>query len=195
MVSELTWKLLKRSGGAILATVTSVDKAPDKLLANAFEYEKRFRKDLDALGPFVRIDLVINSHGGYVASALGLVSVLTEVLKTRSVRILIEQAGSAASLVAFGPGVPVSITPGGSIYLHMPKTERWGRTGGSWKLLEKLQKSSAVKYMSETYANAAGVKRKQALAWMEAGTRFNASEAVAARFCVKAISRAEWEAA
>lgn len=190
MVGELKWQLLKRPGGVLQAIVTSVDKEPRQLLRDAWAYSKKFKRELDAVGPFTRLDLIINSHGGAVNSAYGMTRAALDC--KRPIRVLIDgDCGSAASFVAYGVGVPVQITQMGSIYIHMPKSYNAKRDG---QLMEILSKMNTVNYMISIYRACLHWRRKDVRQMIKDSRRFKPQEAVNVGLCTEVTTRQIWEA-
>lgn len=181
MPKELKWSLLKRPGGVVQATVTSVEKPPDKLLKNAYEYESRFRKELAAVYPFTRLDLIIDSNGGAVSSACGISAAV--LAAKRPVRVLIDgECGSAATLVAYGTGGKVYITPRSHIMIHMPKVVVCKRSGGIWSFFDKIGKTSTINYMLCLYRHKTRRPKAELRKMLRESRRFSSTEAVMMNF-------------
>lgn len=194
MPKELRFSLLKKPGDVLQAYVTSVDVPPDKLLRNAYEYESRFRAELDQAGPFQRLDMIVNSPGGSIASASGMTAAVAEAVKRygAKIRVLISgECSSAATLLIYElpfKALPVYITPGSHIMIHMPKTERWTKSGGSWSLLAKAAKAATVSTMISVYRARTRRTRQEIRGIMESGKTFSPGEAVAYGLCDEVLS-------
>ena len=178
MQKELKWTLLKRPGGVLSAMVTSVEKPPDKFLKNAIEYESRFRKELEAAAPFDRINLIIDSPGGSVASAEGMSAAV--LARKCPIRILIDgRCYSAATIVAYGTAAPVCITSGSRIMFHMPRVLGCKKLGGVWTVVYQWTKLATVNYMLSIYrSKSKQLSRPELKKMMETGAYMSADEAI-----------------
>lgn len=186
MPKELKLSILKHPGGVALGMITSVEKPPDKLLKDAYGYEKKNREILKAAEPFDRLDLVIDSSGGYVASAAGMAAAIEEAVKgkNRSIRILIDgQCSSAATMIAYGlpfKGIPVYITPRSHILVHLPKSGVYEKTGSDWKYLQRMAKLVTTNHLIAIYKDRTRRPRAEIRQWMKDSKTFTAGEAVMA---------------
>ena len=192
MLSVLKLSCMKRPGSVVQAKLTSVEIKPNQT-RTAYEYAKMYRDTLMSLMPFVRLDMIIDCHGGLTESACGLLDVLEEL--DRPIRVLIDgRCGSAATLIAFGAVIKdAAITPGSSVYVHMPTIGQYRREGGVWNVIRKLGTMSSYHLFAGTYA--ARSKQPKALwkKYMQDGTTFKAQEAVDIGLCSRIIPRWEWE--
>ena len=192
MFSELQWKVRKIKDGYIRITVNTGQKPPDKIM-NSYGYEARFRKDLKRYGKIDRIDLIINSPGGAVASAYGMLAALYDLKKCHGRVLIDDYAGSAATIVAFGCKAPVFIVPGGRIMVHMPKAVMTAGKGGIWATYERLAKRSAVNMIAAIYRGKCKKKRKEILEWMENNRLMKDWECMEEGLCDGIMTRAEFE--
>ena len=192
MFSELQWTIRKVGDGYIRITVNTGQKPPDKIM-NSYGYEARFRKDLKKYGKIERIDLIINSPGGAIDSAYGMLAALYDLKKCKG-RVLIDNyAGSAATIVAFGCKAPAYIVPGGRIMVHMPKSAVFAGRGGIWTTYQKLAKRSAVNMIAAIYRGKCKKKRKEILEWMEYNRTMKDWETIEEGLCDGIMTRAEFE--
>lgn len=183
---------MKRPGGAVQAKVTSIEIRPTQS-KTAYEYAKKYREMFRSLMPFTRLDLIIDSNGGLTESACGLLDVLEEL--DRPIRVLIDgRCSSCATLVAFGAVVrEACITPGSSVYVHMPKVAQYRREGGVWTVMRKLGSMSSYHLFAGTYAARSKQPKKVWKQYMQDGTTFKAQEAVDIGLCARITQRWEWE--
>lgn len=193
-VGVLKWTLLMQPGMILRVFITSVSKTPDKLLNNAREYEKRFMKELEYISDVNRVDVYIDSHGGVVNSALGMLSALYKHFGSVPCRVLIDgECGSAATIVAFGVNGPVYITPRSQVYLHMPKMLSCMRRGGIWNITEAIGKNNTLQIMLAAYRSKTKQPRHLIRKWIRDSRRFNAKEACEAGFCDSVMTRGDFE--
>jgi len=179
MVSELRWSIFQIKEGHIRIIINSGERPPDKL-ANSYTYENRFRKSLQKYGEIKKIDLIINSPGGVIDSAFGILAGLYDLKKCNG-RVLIDNyAGSAATVVAFGCKAPVYIVPTGRIKVHLPKAMVMANKGGIWTTYQKLSKLSTVNMITAVYRGKCHKKRSEIRKWMEESRCFTALEAMEA---------------
>lgn len=192
MYSDLTWTLTKRPGGILLCEVRSRPRRADQLL-DGHAYARLYAAQLAAFVPFVRVDVVISSLGGAVDSALGMAKALLSC--RRPVRILLDGAcASAATIVAFSFRRPVSVTPGASISLHMPRIGGSTPRGFWWDKLAGMRRAEITRYMALLYGHAARRSRREMLSWMQTGKFLSAREALESGLAGEIISRSAWEA-
>lgn len=193
MPSVLKLSLMKKPGGVVQGRIISVSIKPDQV-QNAYDYAKLYRAQLEALVPFVRLDLIIDSHGGLTESALGMLDVLEGL--DRPIRVLIDgQCSSAATLIAFGAVVgEVCITPGSSVYVHLPKIGQYKREGGVWTVMRKLGTMSSLHLFAGTYAARSRQSKQVWKRYMEEGATFRAQEAISVGLCDRIMDRWIWEA-
>ena len=192
IVSELGWTITRVKEGYIRINVISREKPPDKLL-NSYQYENRFRKELEKYKPIERIDLIVNSPGGVVDSAFGMLAALYDRKKCKG-RVLIDGwCGSAATLVAFGCKAPVFITPTAKVKTHLPKAMVMANKGGVWNSYQKLAKLSTVNMITAVYRGKCKKKRSEIRKWMEEEKCFSSAEAIEAGLCDYLMTRSEFE--
>lgn len=184
----LKWSLLKSPGGVLQATVNSVS-VPLKSIADSRTYMRKFSEDLKVMGSFDRIDLLIDSVGGSVASAFGMqAAVMTA---NKPVRVLIQgSCCSAATIVAFGTAPKtVCITHSGRIMFHMPRVEGYKNKGGVWSLIYSFTRLETVKSMVTLYrTQSKRFSRAELKQMMSEGRVLNPQEAVETGFADKIVT-------
>lgn len=200
MAIELGWNLsrLTRNGKTILKiSIYSKEVPPNKAFnRNAISYETKFRKHLKKAGEYDAVEIYINSGGGAIDSAYGMVQALYSIKKGTPGRILIDNyCGSAATLVLCGLKCPAYIVPGGRIMTHMPRVHEFKKAGGVWSIYEKFAGMLAVNNIIAFYRSRTKRKysRKEIRAWMERSRRFTPDEAVEAGMVDGIMTRAEFE--
>lgn len=196
MPSILKLSLKKLPGGVLQGRITSVPVSDPKAVKTGPEYAKMYRAALDQLMPIVRLDLIIDSPGGAVESAIGLADALDAI--DRPIRVLIAgRCCSGATLpVYYCDNVEsVSITPTGSIMVHMPKIERYSRKRGStiWNVVERMGNASTAHLFIGAYAARTKQHKRTIREWMENGTTFSPEQAVAAGLADRIVERHIWE--
>lgn len=192
MVSELRWSITQVRQGYIRIVVNSGEKPPNKLL-NSYQYEDRFKKDLEKYGKIEKIDLIIHSPGGVVDSAFGMLAALYNMKKCNG-RVLIDNyAGSAATIVAFALKAPVYIVPTGKIKVHMPKTMVMANKGGVWRNYQKLSKLSTVNMITAIYRGKCKKKRSEIRKWMREEKCFGALEAMENKLVDGVMTRTDFD--
>lgn len=190
MPSVLKLSMLRRPGGVVLGKLTSVPITP-KQVRNGYDYAKQYRDGLERLMPFTRLDLVIDSSGGLVESACGLLDALEDL--DRPVRVLIDGVCySAATLVAVC-AKETCITPGSRIMIHTPRLASYKKAEGIWSPVTKLGNLATARTFSQAYHDKTGQPRQLIKEWMKAERTFTAQEAVDAGFCDRIMNRWEWE--
>ncbi len=202
MMAELGWTITRMKNGGIRMTVESVSKPVEKLLINRREYFNRFMQNLKAAGEYGEIRIVINSTGGSLASACGMLQALGIAgAKGHKMSVLISgQCCSAATMLLKLP-FPVYITPTSSIYIHMPNNARYKKEkGGGFSMvsLKRMDKEAAVGAMEGAYihrckSNGKKKKRKEIRAMMEEGRRFTPEAAVEYGLADGIMTAAEFE--
>ena len=191
MVTVFKISLMKR-GNTLQCKVSSVGVRPEQV-QNGQDYERAFAEAFERHRPFSRLDVVIDSPGGAIESACGLLSAI-EALDV-PVNVLIDgQCGSAAGLVAFSNTWPVDITPNSRVTVHMPTAAGYRNEGGAWTLIRKLATQSSIHLLAGTYAARTKRRKKVCREWMEQGRTFTAEEAVENDLCRYILRRFEWEA-
>lgn len=194
-IGELKMTLRMQPGQLLRIYVTSVSKDPDMLMPNSYAYQKRYTEQLRAAGPFNSFQIYIDSHGGAVDSALGMLSTFTKELERIPGAFLIDgECGSAATLVAFGHAAKVFITPRSRVFVHAPKQLDCCKRGGIWTIFEKLGKSSTTHFMIATYRSRTKQPRRVIRQWIAEGVRFTPKEAVSLGFCQQVMSLTEFQA-
>ena len=76
MMAELGWTITRLKNGGIRLAVKSVSKPVEKLLLNRREYFNRFMQNLKVAEEYGEIRIVIDSTGGSLASACGMLQAL-----------------------------------------------------------------------------------------------------------------------
>lgn len=186
---EFKWSLLRRPGGILSAMVTSVDKPVEKLRKSGAEYEGIYRKELAAAEPYDRIDLIIDSAGGSVASADGMCAAILDTKKP--VRVLIDgRCMSAATMVAYGVDAKiVCITSRSHIMFHMPTVTGYKKMGGIWTALYQFIRAGTVNAMISIYrAKSKTFSRSQLKHMMESSATMTPAQAVVAGFADKIVT-------
>lgn len=200
-VAELGWEIRRMQNGGIRIKVTSTGKPIQKLKRNKREYMNKFINHLKAAEPYGDIWLHIDSTGGSLDSAMGMIAALGMAgWKKHKMRILIEgNCGSAATLLLSLPW-PVYITETSRIYIHMPSSSRYVKTNGDYKQKKVSTigfNSTAGMFVGE-YRRACkrnGKKhtKKEIKLLMEKGTSFSPKEAVEFGFCEGIKNRWEFD--
>lgn len=209
MVSEIgiRMKKIRRAEGTVLQMeVVTVDRMPKQLLANQKEYQRKFDGLLAGAGDFDRLDILIDSPGGNIASGMGLMGAVVLNLRRRwrkweeHVRILVEKQCSSAATLMLGIAAPVYITPGGRIYIHASRKMTYRGKGQNWKLVSNSPGSRQGRAMMErTYKfrirNMSRKKwnKKQVRGWIDEGKWFDSEEAVAVGFAGAVMGRDDFE--
>ena len=198
MATELGWNLSRVTRGkrvTLKISIYSKDIPPEKALQNAISYETKFAKHLKRAGEYDDVEIYINSGGGAIDSAYGMVQALYGIKKPG--RILVDNyAGSAATLVLCGMKCMAYMVPGGRIKVHMPSRQIFkGKRGGPWTVYQKFAGALAVNNMLAFYRSRTKRKhsRKDIRGWMEAGKSFTPEEAVAAGLIDGIMTRTEFE--
>lgn len=196
---EMRMGIWKRSDGKIRVMVTSENKQGGVVL-NRRQYWEKFANHLKNAKPFDRMDIIINSTGGMVDSAIGMVMAL-EMIK-KPTRILIEgNCGSAATLL-LEMSCPVYMTENSAIYTHRPSRQRFqiNKKTGEEKIvntesygMRRMKMYFRETYMIRTKRNKKKHKRKEIKQWIEEGRRFTAKEAVEAGMADGLMSRVDFE--
>ena len=191
-MSELKWELRKRKDGRLRIYITSVEKPIEQMKGNAQQYRDRFVKHLEAAGEYAGVDVIINSRGGSVASAMGMTSALETISKPG--RFLIDgTCGSAATLIPCSLKGEVYITPSSSYFIHRARVVKYHREGGFWKTIGNMQNDAVDRLLRAAYRSRTKKKRKIIRTWMEEGTRFTPQEAVDVGLCNGIMTRAEFD--
>lgn len=179
----LKLSLRKAPGGVVRGYVTSVPVKAEQLLS-AGGYERRFRAQLADCLPCDRLDLVIDSAGGALASAEALTKAIADLAKC-PVRVLIDgQCASAATLVAMAADKgQLMITPRSSVFVHEPKAYGIERVGGALRLYQKVGRVVAVSTLVTVYRSRLKWPRREIRKMIHGSRRFTAAEAVEAGFC------------
>lgn len=156
------------------------------------DYRDKYLKHLRAAGNDYQSALIlVDSHGGSVDSAYGLLAALQEVLVSRiSVTVLITGTCGSAATMILGCSWPVYIRPTARIYIHSSRRvifrrrgsewEETGRRAGSrwtWAVLYDIYKNRIRKWSKKK------IPRRQIKSWMNAGKWFSAEEAVEVGLC------------
>ena len=190
-VSELKMEIRKVGPARAVCTITSIDKDMRQVLKQPRDYYQKYREQIRAAGEIREVDVIINSPGGAVASAMGLTYALQDIPEGR---ILINGfCGSAATLIAFGTSDRVYITPDSRVYIHMPIRKVATRKDGKWTLPERIAKASTTNILLTAYRGKTHRRRHELRKWMEEGKRMTAQEAVELGFCDRIMTRAEFE--
>lgn len=181
-MNELKLALFKRPGGVLQGVITSVDKPLDHSL-NGLEYEQKFRRMLEAFSPYARLDLIITSNGGVVASAFGLMQAVLKM--KRPTRVLVDgRCDSAASLLlCVADEHQVMITPNSSIFIHMPRRIARKKVAGIWKFFAMQNDLATVNMMISAYRARLHWSRRAIRQMMTETRRFSAKEAVDCGLC------------
>lgn len=201
-MAELGWTMTRRKDGGIRVKVASVSKPVEKLLGNRREYYNKFMRHLKAAGEYTDIWIQIDSTGGSLASACGMLQALgMSGAKGHKMRVLIHgRCDSAATMLLKLPW-PVYITPTSGIYIHMPSSARYKKEkGGGYSMIScrKMDREAAVGAMESAYihrckANGKKKKRREIRAMMEEGRRFTPAEAVEYGLADGIMTEAEFE--
>lgn len=199
MPSELKMELRKRSDGVLRAIITSVDKPIRQMLLNRREYYEKARAYLKKAGSFDQIWVEIDSQGGSIDSASGIVAALCQ--QTEPMRILIDGSCHSAATLFLELPAPVYMTERSSIYVHSPSRQRYQRQkDGSYKLVatEKFGMKIAKAYFVETFRLRTNrtkhkTRKKIIREWIENGQRWKADQALEAGLCDGVMTRTEFE--
>ena len=155
------------------------------------DYREKYLRHLRAAGnDYQSVLILVDSHGGSVDSAYGLLAALQEVLVSRiSVTVLITGTCGSAATMILGGSWPVYIRPTARIYIHSSRRvvfrrrgsewEETGRRAGSrwtWAVLYDIYKNRIRKWSKKK------IPRRQIKAWMD-GKWFSAEEAVEVGLC------------
>ena len=190
--SELKIRLRVKPNKVLECVIESVNIPKNKVLENAYTYKDKFMAQLEMLGEFERLDIIIDSRGGSLDSAWGLVDALYAM--PGKARVLIDgQCGSAATMIPAGIKGPVFITERSSVYIHGPQAAPNDRGGKIFALYQRFAKKWSTKMMVKFYRTRIKKPRKTIRQWMENGTRFSPKEAVEVGFCDGIMSRYEFE--
>ena len=202
MMAELGWQTTRMQNGGIRVKVTSVSKPVGKLLLNRREYYNKFIRHMKAAGEFKDIWSEVNSTGGRLASACGMVQALGVAgWKGHKMRVLINGRCDSAATMLLKLPFPVYITPTSSIFIHMPNNARYKKEkGGGFSMvsLKRMDKEAAVGAMEGAYihrckSNGKKKKRKEIRAMMEEGRRFTPQAAVEYGLADGIMTAAEFE--
>ena len=200
-MAELAWTIHRMKNGGIRIQVKSVGKPVQKLLRTKREYMNKFINHLKAAEPYGDIWLYIDSTGGSVDSAMGMIAALGMAgWKKHKMRILIEgNCGSAATLLLSLPW-PVYITETSRIFLHMPFPARYVKNGDGYrrKTVSAIGFNSTAGMFVGEYRRACrrnGIKhtKKEIKLLMEEGKSFTPQEAVEFGFCKEIMNRWEFD--
>lgn len=134
-----------------------------------------FAKDLRALGKDVtKIDIRINSDGGYVTDGRAIYSLLND--HKANIHVHVDGiAASIASVIAMA-GDKISISEGGYVMIHNARMGQYGGVEDMLRAAEELRmtnESIRGTYVARTKKDAQKVKK-----WMDAETWFLGPEAV-----------------
>jgi len=144
---------------------------------------KQFADDLKALGNVSRIDLRINSDGGFVDDARAMYNLLRDHKATIAVHID-GIAASAASFIAMA-GNTIEIAEGGFVMIH---NARMGVVGEARDLRQAADILDMVNgTIRDTYVARTRQSAEQVTAWMDAETWFTGTEAVKHGFADKIV--------
>lgn len=201
MVSELRITAArKRADGSLLLEVKSLAVAPKRIM-NQRDYASLFEDQIAWAGGLSarRIDILLDSHGGAVHSALGMIHALQggKIGKIPKRILITGLCGSSATLFT-GMGIPIYITPTGRFFIHGPKLAKKDDKpmGIMGRIRERIGTDETVKIMVSCYrgrakSNGKRLNRAKILDWMRGtGTYFSAKEAEEAGF-VDGIMRRE----
>ena len=200
-MAELTWQVngFTRDGKrGLRIRVTSRPRPIEKLLGNKRAYYNHFMYWLKQAGKYAFIDLYIDSEGGSVHSACGMVRALAmQGWKGKDVRILINGRCDSAATLLLKLYAPVYITETGSVYIHMPSRVRYVKSGDGYREKETSRHGMETTagmfegaYLHRMKRNGEKFGKKSGIrAMMEKGHRFGAREAVAVGLCDGIMSR------
>lgn len=197
MATELGWNLTRRKQGdrvTLKINIYSKEIPPNKALGNALSYENKFLKHLRAAGEYDRVEIYINSGGGAIDSAWGMVQALYSIKKPG--RILVDNyCGSAATMILCGMKCPAYMVPGGRIKVHMPAVAVFKRKDGKWTVYQRIANAITVNNMTAFYRSRVKRKksRREIREWMEAGKCFTAEEALENGLIDGIMTRLEFE--
>lgn len=200
MVNELKWDIKKsvnRKTGKIELeiTISSVGKPPNQVFRgrNARkEYYEKFKRHLLAAGDDYQSAVIyINSQGGSIDSAYGMVCALHDVLIAKiNVTVLITGTCGSAATMILGCGWPVYIRPTARVYIHCGRRTKYRKTGGEWEEVGRRPGSRWNRaVLRDVYVrrirkwSKKKISRKQVKDWMNEGKWFSAEEAVEVGLC------------
>ena len=205
MMSEMDWSVraVVRDGRrGLVIRVFSVARPYEKLCRNKREYYNKFMTGLRNAGRHEFVDLVIDSGGGAVHSAMGMVAALgVEGWKGKTTRILIDgQCGSAATLL-LKLQAPVYITEGGSVFVHMPSSVRlqkaksgeYVKVGTPTRAMDTTARMLEGACVHRMKRNGKRSRKGEVRGLMEQAHRFTAKEAVAFGLCDGFMRREAFE--
>lgn len=185
-VSELRITARRRQKDGSLQLEIKSLPVQAKRVQNQRQYAGLFADQIAFAGGLkaTRIDILLDSHGGAVHSALGLIHALQsgKIGKIPKRILITGLCGSAATLMT-GMGVPMYIVPTGRIYVHAPKMAREAPAGFLGRLRERIGTDETVRIMVSCYqgrmkSNGQRMKKAEILDWMRGtGTYFSATEA------------------
>ena len=200
---KMTLSNLSRGGKAfaVRATVTSVDKPIEHMQRNRREYYERYRKYTKQSGvaDADEVQVIINSPGGRVDSAIGITTALC--MHKKPMRVLIDGTCCSAATLLLELPAPVYITPYSKILLHSPMRMRYKREkDGTYNMVnaEKYGLRLVKAYMTEAVRirckrTKHKVRKRTIREWIENGKWFSAQEAVEAGLCDGIMTRDEFE--
>lgn len=156
------------------------------------DYREKYLKHLRAAGnDYQAATILVDSTGGSIDSAYGLLAALHEVLIAKiSVTVLITGVCGSAATIILGGEWPVYIRQTGRVYIHCGRRVRFRKKGGEWEEIGRRPGSRwnrAVLY--DMYKNRIRkwskkkIPRRQIKAWMDEGKWFSAEEAVEVGLC------------
>jgi len=143
--------------------------------------------DLNQVADAPVLHIRINSPGGSVFEARAIIEAIKR-FAGKTIAHIDSLAASAATSIALACN-EVEISDGGFFMIHNASGMAWGDKADMRKtadLLEKVEGSIIAEYAAET-----GQTAEQIVAWMEAETWFDASEAIAAGFVDRMQSTAK----
>lgn len=186
MTSELRiMTARKQADGSLRIEIKSLAVRPERI-QNQRQYAGMYADQIEFAGGMkaTRIDILLDSHGGAVHSALGLIHALQsgKIGKIPKRILITGLCGSAATLMT-GMGVPMYIVPTGRVYVHAPKMAREAPAGFLGRLRERIGTDETARIMVSCYqgrmkSNGQRMKKAEILDWMRGtGTYFSATEA------------------
>lgn len=192
-VGELKMEIRMTRPGLAVCTVTSVEKDARMLLKDQRAYFEKYSAQIRAAGDIRWMDIIINSTGGAMSSAMGMCYAIQQ-SGIPAGQVLIQGfCGSAATLIAFGTAGKVFITPESHVYIHMPVRKIATRKDGKWTISERIAQASTTGVLLTAYRGKTHRRRYELRKWMEEGKRMTAQEAVELGFCDRIVTRAEFE--
>lgn len=201
-VSELRITARRRQKDGSLQIEIKSLPVQAKRLQNQRQYAGLYADQIAFAGGLkaTRIDILLDSHGGAVHSALGLIHALQSgrIGKVPKRVLVTGLCGSAATLM-LGMGAPVYIVPTGRVYVHAPKLAREAPAGFLGRLRERIGTDETVRLMVSVYrgrtkSNRRRLKRETVLDWMRGtGTYFSAAEAVEVGLADGVMTREDFE--